>query len=115
MSKSDAALQILPLAGDALVGASCTLSAADLRQRVADWRQLRNRAQAIEPTVDGAYRLRFAADEPMDPVARLAALESECCAFYRFTIRIDGPDRELTIDAGPDRSAAVEGLLSLGD
>ena len=49
----------------------------------------------------------------MDAIARLVALESECCAFYRFTIGIEGRDRELIIDAGPGRAVAVEGLLSI--
>ena len=104
---------MLPLAGDALVGASCTLNAADLRQRLAEWRQLRNRAQTIERASDGAYRLRFAPDEPMDAIARLVALESECCAFYRFTIGVGGSHRELTVDAGPGGAPAVHALLGL--
>jgi hypothetical protein len=108
-------MRVLPMATDSLIGASCTLSAADLRERVAEWRRLRDRSRAVERMADGTTRLRFAEDEAMDAVARLVALESECCAFYRFTIRIEGPDRELTIDAGPGRAAAVDGLLGVGD
>lgn len=97
---------------DRMIDAACTLDAPDLPQRLADWRSLRDRATAIN-AVAGGVRLRLAADEPMDAVARLVALESECCAFYRFTIGVDGPARALTIDAGPDGESAVRALLGL--
>jgi hypothetical protein len=103
----------LPMAPDPRIGASCTLDAADLRARLAEWRSLRDRALAVE-TIDGGARLRFSPDEPMDAVARLVALESECCAFYRFTIQVDGPRRELMVDAGPGGAPAVQALLGLG-
>lgn len=100
------------MAPDPRIGASCSLDSADLRGRLAEWRSLRDRALAVDETEGGA-RLRLAPDEPMDAVARLVALESECCPFYRFTIRVDGTHRELTLDAGPDGAAAVRALLAL--
>jgi hypothetical protein len=100
------------MAPERLIGASCSLDAAGLRERVAEWRALRERAGEVERVAGGA-RLRFAQDEPMDAVARLAALESECCTFYRFTMLVDGPRRELTIEAGPASADAVDALLGL--
>lgn len=102
----------LAMAPDPRIGASCTLNAADLRGRVAEWRSLRDRALAVE-AIDGGARLRFAPDEPIDAIARLVALESACCAFYRFTIGVSGPQRELTVDAGPGGAPAVHALLGL--
>jgi hypothetical protein len=95
-----------------MIGASCTLGTAELKQRLADWRALRDRATQVEQ-ISGGTRLRFAADEPIEPIARLAALESECCAFYTFTLRVDGPARQLEITAGIGGDPAVAALLGM--
>jgi MerR family copper efflux transcriptional regulator len=102
----------LPIVPDSLIGAACTLAASQLRERLREWRALRDRAGAIEPIVGGA-RLALSADEPMGAVAELVARESECCTFYTFTLRIDGPTRQLEISAGPGGEPAVSGLLGL--
>ncbi|MGH2716679.1 MAG: MerR family transcriptional regulator [Thermoleophilaceae bacterium] len=102
----------LPMAAERMIGASCTLDTAELKQRLADWRALRDRAAQIEP-IPGGARLTFAADELIEPIAKLAALESECCAFYTFTLRIDGPARALEISAGIGGEPAVHGLLAI--
>ena len=70
--------------------------AGELKQRLADWRSLRDRATKPEP-IPGGQRLTFGAEAPIEPIAQLAALESECCAFYTFTLRVDGPARQLEI------------------
>jgi DNA-binding transcriptional MerR regulator len=101
----------LPVAGERMI-ASCTLGAAELKKRLADWRLLRGRATQLEPILGGT-RLSFAADQPIEPIARLAALESECCAFYTFTLRVDGPRRQLEISAGIGGESAVAGLLGI--
>ncbi|MFN2419051.1 MAG: MerR family transcriptional regulator [Candidatus Limnocylindria bacterium] len=102
----------LPMASERMIGAACTLDAAELKQRLADWRALRDRAMQPEP-IPGGIRLTFAQDEPAEPIARLAALESECCAFYTFTLRVDGPRRQLEISAGVGGEPAVQALLGL--
>lgn len=100
----------LPMASERMIGAACTLGTAELRQRLADWRAVRDRATQLEP-IPGGVRLTFAADDPIEPLARLAALESECCAFYTFILRVDGPARQLEISAGVGGEPAVQGLL----
>ena len=104
-----------PSAGDTdrMVGACCTLDAADLPKRLAEWRGLRDRATSIEERAS-AVRLTFAPDEPIEAIARLVELESACCAFYQFTMETEGQARSLTIDAGPNGTPAVRGLLGLG-
>ena len=102
----------LPMAAERMIGASCTLGAAELKQRLAEWRSLRDRATQAEP-IPGGTRLTFTADEPLEPIAQLAALESECCAFYTFTLRVDGPLRQLEISAGLGGEPAVRALLGL--
>jgi len=103
----------LPQLADGLYGAACTLDDPQLRERVRIWRELRDRA-VVEPTPTGA-RLAFGPGEDMSAVADLAALESVCCPFYSFTIRIDGATRELEVSAGPGGEPAVHALLGLDD
>jgi MerR family copper efflux transcriptional regulator len=102
----------LPMAAERMIGAACTLDTAELKQRLADWRALRDRATQLEP-ISGGARLSFAVDEPLEPIARLAALESDCCAFYSFTLRVDGPARQLEISAGGGGEPAVHALLGI--
>ncbi|MBA3740269.1 MAG: MerR family DNA-binding transcriptional regulator [Chloroflexi bacterium] len=98
---------------DRMVGACCKLGAADLPERLADWRRLRDRATSIEERAS-AVRLTFSSEVPMEEVARLVELESACCTFYRFTMEVDGEARSMTVDAGPNGTPAVRGLLGLG-
>ena len=102
----------LPIATDRLIGASCSLDAAELRRRLADWRLLVDRSLEVD-IADDSVRLRLRADQALDEVSRLVTLESACCPFYRFTIRVEGPDRALEIDAGPGGAPAVRALLGL--
>lgn len=102
----------LPMASERMLGAACTLDTDELKQRLADWRALRDHASQIDPIV-GGVRLTFAADEPLEPIGKLAALESECCAFYTFTLRVDGPARQLEISAGVGGEPAVADLLGI--
>jgi hypothetical protein len=98
--------------GDALLQAACTLDEEELRQRLAEWIALRDRSVEVRVTAQGAL-LQLAADEALDGVARLVNLESACCGFYRFSLRVSGPTRELEIDAGPGGGEAVKALLSM--
>jgi hypothetical protein len=100
----------LPVVPERLIGASCTLEGESLRERLAEWRGLRDRSTAIEPLADGA-RLTLDAAESVAAVADLVARESECCSFYTFTLTIDGPARHLDITAGPGGEPAVFALI----
>ena len=42
----------LPMAAQRMIGASCTLGAGELKQRLADWRSLRDRATNLEPIAE---------------------------------------------------------------
>ena len=102
----------LPLASERMIGAACTLGADELKQRLTDWRGLCDRCVAVEPIV-GGFRLALAPDEPVEGVATLVSLESACCAFYTFTLRVEGASRQLDISAGPGGEPAVQALLGL--
>jgi hypothetical protein len=95
-----------------LDGAACSLSGDELRERLEEWQALRDRAVQVELTGDGAL-LRLAPDEPIASVADLIARESGCCAFYRFDLRVAGPDRSLAIGTIPGAEAAIPALLHL--
>ena len=101
-----------PPGGD-MLSAACTLGPGDMRDRLADWAALRDRAVGVRPTQEGAI-LTLEPDEALDAVAQLVALESQCCGFYRFDLRVSGATRELEIRAGPSGRPAVEALLSTG-
>ena len=102
----------LPMASERMVGAACSLNNAEMRERLTEWRGLRDRASAIE-AIEGGARLTFDTTEPMAPIADLVTRESECCAFYTFTLRIDGPIRQLELNAGVGGEPAVRALIGL--
>lgn len=83
-----------------------------MKERLAEWLALRDRCTDVRLTAEGAV-LTLAPDESMDAAVRLMALESQCCGFYRFTLRVSGGTRYLEIDAGPKGRPAVEALLSI--
>jgi hypothetical protein len=100
------------MAADPMVGAACSLDTDDLRERLAAWRVLRDDALTIDVAGD-AVRISFPVDHPLTEVARLVALESACCPFYRFTIQVSGSNRALEVDAGRSGLPAVRALLGL--
>ena len=102
----------LPLAPERLIGAACKLNSDEMRERLAEWRGLRDRATSIEALPGGA-RLTFDPADPVGPIADLVSRESECCAFYTFTVRIDGPTRQLDISAGVGGEPAVRALIGI--
>lgn len=106
------AISELPVASDRLVGAACMLNSDEMRDRLAEWRGLRDRATGIERMPGGA-RLAFDATEPVAPIADLVSRESECCSFYTFALRIEGPTRQLDIGAGRGGEPAVRALIGL--
>lgn len=94
---------------DRAIGVACSLTDAERRERLQDWRSLRDRS-LLQPISHGV-RLIFQPDHSMFAVAELAQRESECCPFYDFTLSVSGADRTLEITAGPGRESAVHALL----
>lgn len=102
----------LTMAPNRMIGAACTLNSHEMRQRLAEWRGLRDRVTGIEP-IPGGARLVFDATEPVAPIADLVSRESECCSFYTFILRVDGATRQLDISAGSGGEPAVRALIGL--
>jgi hypothetical protein len=92
---------------DRLIGAACTLAAAEMPARLRGWAALRDRPTGIRPIAGGVV-ISLGPEEPVDHVANLVSRESECCAFYTFVLRVEGPTRELEISAGAGREIAVQ-------
>jgi DNA-binding transcriptional MerR regulator len=91
--------------GDAVVDGppvTCTLDAAGMGDRLAEWAALLDPEVAAGPdgaaspagvvarsAVDGGVRLVFGPGADVAAIARLAAAEQGCCRFFRFTLTID--------------------------
>lgn len=95
-----------------MVGASCRYGAEDVRKRLREWSALKTAASDI---TDGGDEVSMALppDLPMTGVVDLLERESDCCPFYTFDLRIDGPVRRLTISAGEGGGPAARALLGL--
>ena len=94
---------------DRALGVACSLTDAQRRERLEDWRNLRDRS-LLQPIRNGV-RLVFQPDHSMFAVADLAQREAECCPFYEFKLSVTGDERTLDITAGPGRESAVQALL----
>jgi hypothetical protein len=76
---------------------ACSLSAADQRDRMDEWRSLLARAESREPLSTG-MRYRFPLDLTED-VRALAAAEQECCSFLRFDLTQADNSLVLTVES----------------
>lgn len=101
-SRADLGSSALPRAGvgdGQEVAVACTLSGAEQTGRVDEWQRLLTSATGRSQIADGV-RLEF----PCDPdlvaaVARLAAAEQKCCAFFDFTLHLTASTLVVTVRA----------------
>lgn len=89
----------------------CTLDTAEVGDRVADWRAVL--AQAVGRTpLDGGIHLAFPPDAAIAAeVARLAAAEHACCAFFDFTIRLTASGTALEVHAPAEAQPLLDDLF----
>jgi len=81
------------------VPVACTLGGDEQGERIQQWRQVLDSATGRED-IDGGLRLRFPADPDLvADVARLAAAEQGCCAFFDFTMQLTPGALELSVRA----------------
>ena len=85
---------------------ACTLPAGEMRVRLEDWQTVLAHVAHRERTADGGLRLSFDTELPLDELARLAAAEQGCCAFFAFTITVDQRGIALEVRA-PDDAAHI--------
>lgn len=84
---------------------ACSLQAADVAGRVAEWRAVLADAECA--AIAGGTRLTVPADRAA-PLAALAAAEQRCCPFFEFTLQFDGQVLHLDVRA----PAAAEDMLA---
>ena len=93
---------------------ACALGPADLQDRVDEWHSVLEYAQGRSAVADGVQVLL-----PADPaltarVARLVALEQQCCSFLEFTLAVGAPGRLLlTVTSPPEALPLVQELLGV--
>jgi DNA-binding transcriptional MerR regulator len=89
---------------------ACTLDASAMPGRVDDWRALLARVTARESLPDGGLRIGFDDRVGIGEIARLAAAEQGCCAFFSFAITVDARGTALEVRA-PEGAAEVVSAL----
>lgn len=90
---------------------ACTLGAADVATRLEEWRTLLQDVMARRRLDDGGIRLELAPTTDVTEVARLAAAERGCCAFFRFAVVIDSAGLALEVHAPPDGQPVLTALF----
>jgi DNA-binding transcriptional MerR regulator len=88
---------------------ACSLGADQLRERAAQWKEVLAGGQRRE--IDGGVTVSV----PAGCAGELAALcvaEQECCPFFDFVLRIDGPVTHLEIRAPREARELVEALTA---
>lgn len=109
----EAVAPVAPVAvsfGRAPAPIACTLDAAELPGRLAEWQTLLGSATARTSITDGV-RVRFAADVDPAAVARLAAAERSCCGFMSFRIVLDHDGLALEVTAPAEALEIVHALI----
>jgi hypothetical protein len=91
---------------------ACTLGAGDRAQRAARWEALTGRALRGASRTGRGLRLDFDAGPGVeDELRSLVALETECCAFARWSVSAAGG--QLTVEISGDSEAAVAAARAL--
>jgi MerR family transcriptional regulator, copper efflux regulator len=89
----------------------CTLDGSSVPDRLAGWRAILAHATSRTTTDDGARRVEFDGDIPVDELARLVVAEQQCCAFFSFAITVDHHGVALEVRAPDDATAVVDALF----
>ena len=89
---------------------ACTLPAAGQERRLGEWRALLASSAGRE-SIGGGTRFRFPASLA-GQIASLAAAESECCAFFEFTLHIARGEAILDVRAPAEMRPQLSGLLT---
>ena len=89
---------------------ACTLGAADMKPRVADWQEVLSHVRTRR-AISSGLRLEFDVGAPVGAIAMLAAAEHECCAFFDFTLRFDRDGIALEVGAPAEAAAMLHDVF----
>jgi len=99
---------------DTPVPVACTLGAGDIPGRVAEWQAFyRERVRTTERSATSARLLLDPSDGAVVVAASLGQRETECCAFFTFTIALEAEARWLTLTVPPEAGATLTGFLDM--
>lgn len=92
---------------------ACTLTVDQAVDRGGEWQAfLADRVTDVERTA-GAARLRLTGgDESLLAAADLAEREKGCCAFFTFSIELDGGARWLRVEAPAEAEPILDQLFA---
>lgn len=88
----------------------CTLDSEQMPGRLDDWKAALQDVAARRP-VDGGIRLELGPEADIAELARLAAAEQGCCAFFRFDLVIDGRGPALEVRAPADGQTVLSAVF----
>ena len=111
--ESESVPVVLGTRGDPAI--ACTLPVGEMEGRVEDWKAVLDHVTGREQMADGGLRLSLDEDVPLGELARLAVAEQGCCAFFSFSITVDGRGVALEVRApagAADLVAAVFGVAA---
>jgi hypothetical protein len=89
---------------------ACSLTATDLSARLGAWQEVLTHVVDRAPIDDG-LRLVLGPTAPIGDIARLAAAEHACCAFFSFAVTIDARGAALEVSAPADASEILTALF----
>jgi hypothetical protein len=89
---------------------ACSLDAAQMEDRVSQWRAFAARVSSRQP-LDGGVRLQFDNAVDLGELARLCADEQQCCPFFAFSLTVDSRGRALEVRTPADGLAMIEELF----
>lgn len=90
---------------------ACTLPAAAVPGRLDDWQGVLIHVTARDRLADGGLRLSLDSAVPLDELARLAAAEQGCCAFFAVAITVDDRGIALEVRAPEDAAGIVTAVF----
>jgi MerR family copper efflux transcriptional regulator len=91
---------------------ACSLSSADQAGRLASWRALEAESMLDAEVTERGASMRFRAGAEVR-LRRLIAAESECCPFFEFDLRAEGPDLRLSVEGPAEAHPIVLELFGL--
>jgi len=91
----------------------CTLGAAEVHDRLADWDRVLSTASRRLALPSGGVRVEFDASVDIGELAELVVAEQACCAFLRFAVTVDGRGVALEVDAPADALDLVTGMFGV--
>jgi len=95
----------------ASVPLTCTLDAAEMPERLLEWRDVV--AHVVDrAAIEGGTRLQLDAATPLDHLALLLEAEHGCCSFFAFALTVDSRGVGLEVRAPAEGMAMVDSLFA---